>query len=60
MLLMKQVKQLYLGDRDLEEALKNNMFAIGSTTINLCLSTFYWATFRSTKGGIKLDTQLDL
>ena len=40
--------------------LKNNVFAIDATTIDLCLFTFYWATFRSTKGGIKLHTQLDL
>lgn len=60
MLLIKQAKQLYLQDNDLEVQLKNNVFAIDATTIDLCLSTFYWATFRSTKGGIKLHTQLDL
>jgi len=60
MLLIKQAKQLYLGDSDLEIELANNVFAIDATTIDLCLSTFYWATFRSTKGGIKLHTQLDL
>jgi len=60
MLLIKQAKQLYLGDSDLEVDLENNVFAIDATTIDLCLSTFYWATFRSTKGGIKLHTQLDL
>jgi hypothetical protein len=60
MLLIKQAKQLYLGDSDLEIELENNVFAIDATTIDLCLSTFYWATFRSTKGGIKLHTQLDL
>ena len=36
------------------------MFAIDATTINLCLSTFYWAVFRSTKSGIRLHTQLNL
>ena len=51
---------MYLGDNDLEVELENNVFAIDATTIDLCLSTFYWATFRSTKGGIKLHTQLDL
>ena len=51
---------MYLGDNDLEVALKENVFAIDATTIDLCLSTFYWATFRSTKGGIKLHTQIDL
>ena len=60
MLLIKQAKQLYIDENDLEIQLKNNVFAIDATTIDLCLSTFYWATFRSTKGGIKLHTQLDL
>jgi len=60
MLLIKQAKQLYLGTSDLEIALENNVFAIDATTIDLCLSTFHWATFRSTKGAIKLHTQLDL
>jgi len=60
MLLIKEAKQLYVGDSDLEVDLSNNIFAIDATTIDLCLSTFHWATFRSTKGGIKLHTQLDL
>lgn len=60
MLLIKEAKQLYVDDDGLEVTLKGNVFAIDATTIDLCLSTFYWATFRSTKGGIKLDTQLDL
>lgn len=60
MLLIKEAKHLYLHDDDLEVHLKGNVFAIDATTIDLCLSTFYWATFRTTKGGIKLHTQLDL
>lgn len=60
MQLIKEAKQLYLNDDELEVQLKGNVFAIDSTTIDLCLSTFYWATFRSTKGGIKLHTQIDL
>ena len=60
MLLIKEAKQLYFDDDDLEVTLKGNVFAIDATTIDLCLSAFYWATFRSTKGGIKLHTQLDL
>ena len=59
-LLIKEAKHLYWEEDDLEVALKNNVFAIDATTIDLCLSTFYWATFRTTKGGIKLHTQLDL
>lgn len=60
MLLIKEAKQLYLTDDDLEVQLKSNVFAIDATTIDLCLSAFYWATFRSTKAGIKLHTQIDL
>ena len=60
MLLIKEAKQLYLSDNTLEVDLKNNVFAIDATTIDLCLSAFWWATFRSTKGGIKLHTQIDL
>ena len=60
MLLIKEAKQLYLLDDNLEVSLKGNVFSIDATTIDLCLSAFYWATFRSTKGGIKLHTQIDL
>lgn len=44
----------------MEVPLQNNVFAIDATTIDLCLSTFHWATFRITKAGMKLHTQLDL
>jgi hypothetical protein len=60
MLLIKEAKQLYLDDNALEIDLKQNVFAIDSTTIDLCLSTFFWATFRTAKGGIKLHTQLNV
>ena len=58
--LIKEAQQLYLDQDGLEVQFNGNVFAIDSTTIDLCLSTFYWASFRSTKGGIKLHTQLDL
>ncbi|HKC36889.1 MAG TPA: IS4 family transposase [Chitinophagaceae bacterium] len=60
MLLIKEAKQLYLGKNDLDVTVQSNIFAIDATTIDLCLSTFYWATFRGAKAGIKLHTQLDL
>jgi len=60
MLLIKEAKQLYINDDKLDINLKGNVFAIDATTIDLCLSTFWWATFRSTKSGIKLRTQIDL
>ena len=60
MLLIKEAKQLYALDNELEVSLKGNVFAIDATIIDLCLSAFCWATFRSAKGGIKLHTQIDL
>lgn len=59
-LLIKEAQQLYIDDDDLEIRITNDVFAIDSTTIDLCLSSFYWAIFRSTKAGIKLHTQIDL
>jgi len=60
MLLIDQAKHLYRNDSQLDINLANNVFAIDSTTIDLCLSSFYWAKFRRNKGGIKLHTQMDL
>ncbi len=60
MLLITEAKRLYSLDDDLEVELKGNVFAIDATTIDLCLSAFHWAIFRTTKGGIKLHTQIDL
>jgi Domain of unknown function (DUF4372)/Transposase DDE domain len=60
MLLISEAKKLYSNDSELEVSLSNNVFAIDATTIDLCLSVFCWAKFRTTKGGIKIHTQLDL
>ena len=38
---------------------KNKLYSFDSSTIDLCLSVFSWANFRSTKGGIKLHALLD-
>ena len=40
--------------------LKESVYALDATTIDLCLSVFPWAPFRSTKAAIKLHTLLDL
>ena len=40
--------------------LKNTVYALDASTIDLCLSVFHWAPFRSTKAAIKLHTLLDL
>lgn len=40
--------------------IKGQVYAFDSTTIDLCLSVFWWARFRKNKGGIKLHTLFDL
>ena len=40
--------------------LKESVYALDTTTIDLCLSVFSWAAFRSTKAAVKLHTLLDL
>ena len=57
--LIDQARHLYKEDPftlDLDQA----VFALDSTTIDLCLSVFPWAHFRKTKAGIKAHTLLDL
>ena len=57
--LIHQARDLYSQD-DFGLELDETVYALDSTTIDLCLSLFPWATFRKTKGAIKLHTLLDL
>ena len=45
---------------DFEVKVDGNVYALDSTTIDLCLSVFWWAEFRKNKGGIKLHTLYDV
>ena len=40
--------------------IKETIYAFDSSTIDLCLSVFWWAKFRKAKGGIKLHTLFDI
>ena len=57
--LIRRARKLYSGD-SLGVDLDNTVYALDSSTIDLCLSLFEWAPFRSTKAAIKLHTLLDL
>ena len=59
-LLIRRARKLYAGDSVLGVDLDNTVYALDSSTIDLCLSLFAWAPFRSTKAAIKLHTLLDL
>jgi len=57
--LINRARNLYQGE-SLGLELDNTVYALDSSTIDLTMSVFPWAKFRSTKSGIKLHTQLDL
>jgi transposase len=57
--LIIQARALYANE-DLGLELSNTVYALDSTTIDLCLSVFPWAHFRTTKAAVKMHTLLDL
>jgi IS4 transposase len=57
--LIGRARALYVGE-PLAVDLKQTVYALDSTTIDLCLSLFPWAKFRRRKGAVKLHTLLDL
>ena len=58
-ILITQARELY-SQEEFENQLDETIYALDSTTIDLCLSLFPWAKFRKHKGGIKLHTILDV
>jgi transposase len=58
-ILILRARQLYQGE-DLGIDLEATVYALDATTIDLCLSLFPWANFRTTKAAIKLHVLLNL
>lgn len=59
-ILISQARTLYTKSSAFSLDLDNTVYALDSTTIDLCLSLFPWARFRKNKGAVKLHTLLDL
>ncbi|MBF0432429.1 MAG: IS4 family transposase [Fibrobacteria bacterium] len=57
--LINRARSLYI-DEDFGVDLKEMVYALDASTIDLCLSLFPWAKFRKKKGAIKLHTLIDL
>ena len=57
--LSRIARRLY-AEEELGLELDNTLYALDASTIDLCLSLFPWALFRSTKSAVKLHTLLDL
>jgi len=58
-ILIRIARELYINE-ELGIELNHTVYALDSTTIDLCLSLFPWAKFRKNKGAIKLHTLIDL
>jgi hypothetical protein len=57
--LIAEARRLY-AEESFSLELDETVYALDSTTIELCLSLFPWARFRKRKGGVKMHTLLDL
>ena len=57
--LIRRARALY-AEEPLGVELDQTIYALDSTTIDLCLSLFPWARFRSTKAAVKLHTLIDV
>ena len=57
--LIRRARKIYASE-DLGVELSNTVYALDSSTIDLCMSLFPWALFRSTKSAVKMHTLLDL
>lgn len=58
--LIERAKTMYSGTNQLDIDLKGGIYALDSSIVDLCITVFWWATFRSTKSAIKVHTLLDL
>jgi hypothetical protein len=57
--LLHRARKLYVND-DFGLDIEHTVYALDATTLDLCLSVFWWAAFRKTKAAVKLHTLLDL
>jgi transposase len=58
--LINEALSLYAKDELIYKELDNTLYALDSSTIDLCLALFPWAKFRKHKGAIKMHTLLDI
>lgn len=59
-IIIGHAREVCVASQDFDLDINGNVYAIDSTTIDLCLSVFWWAPFRKNKGAVKLHTQYDI
>ena len=58
--MIAEAQKIAIPDSDFNLSIKGNVYAFDSTTIDLCLNVFWWATFRRAKAAVKMHTLLDV
>lgn len=58
--LIDEARKVCMAEAETTFSFSNSVYAFDSTTIDLCLNVFCWATFRRAKGAVKLHTQYDV
>ena len=58
--LIAEARRICMEEDTTQFSFSNSVYAFDSTTIDLCLNVFWWATFRRAKGAVKLHTQYDV
>lgn len=59
-ILIAHARKICVNSHDFDLEIDGNVYAIDSTTIDVCLSVFWWAPFRRNKGAVKLHTMFDI
>ena len=59
-LLISQATILCRNNSDVLRSIKGNVYAVDSSTVDLCLEVFWWAKFRKHKAAVKLHTLFDV
>lgn len=59
-ILIAKARTVCKSNNEFEVNIEGNVYAIDSTTIDLCLSVFWWAKFRKNKAAVRVHTQFDI
>lgn len=58
--LIAQARKCCVANADFDLSIEGNVYAFDATVIDLCLSVFWWAKYKTTKSAIKLNTLFDV
>lgn len=59
-ILIAEARKICTSNNDFQLEIQGNVYAVDSTTVDLCLNVFWWAKFRKNKAAVKIHTQYDI